>query len=44
MVLISCFWLFYNTYTTLLAGEILAQDASYGDSTQLPYLCVDLWV
>lgn len=35
---ISCFWLFYNTHTTLLAGEILAQDAYYGDSTQLLFL------
>jgi RHS repeat-associated protein len=35
---ISCFWLLYNTYITLPAEDILAQDESYGDSTQLLYL------
>jgi RHS repeat-associated protein len=37
-VFISCFWLLYNTYITLPIGDILAQDVSYGDSTQLLYL------
>lgn len=38
VVFIPCFWLLYNTYITLPAEDILAQDESYGDSTQLLYL------